>query len=185
MSYEASKASQDYICSVVLGKDLVPRLSIWSMYDLKEKTLTAIRNAHSPKFKIIASGMWEVLCGCLTSDSTSPERLIGRSSVQIASNDLEAALQNVGLELEKLKIYPPMYPPGQILHVLEVDDDRACCGTPPYYAEWSRVEDFVKEIILSPDMVTDHIPDNLMVALKQLTEKNFTPRHRQEAVTSV
>ncbi|OPL20657.1 hypothetical protein AM593_09186, partial [Mytilus galloprovincialis] len=49
LSFEASQASQDYICSVVLGKDMITRLSIWSMYDLKEKTLTAIRNSHSPK----------------------------------------------------------------------------------------------------------------------------------------
>jgi hypothetical protein len=34
-------------------------------------------------------------------------------------------------------------------------------------------------------MITDHIPDNLMTALEQLTEKNFTPRHRksQEEIT--
>ncbi|CAG2190582.1 DAGL [Mytilus edulis] len=55
----------------------------------------------------------------------------------------------------------------------------ACCGTPSFYAEWSRAEDFVKEIILSPDMLTDHIPDNLMTALEQLSDKDFTPRQRK------
>ena len=28
-------------------------------------------------------------------------------------------------------------------------------------------------------MITDHIPDNLMTALEQLTEKNFIPRRRK------
>lgn len=180
LSFEASKQSQEFICSVVLGKDLIARLSIWSLYDLKEKTLTAIRNSYSPKFMIIASGVWEILCSCFTSDNLASERLIGRGAVCTSNNDLEEALHNVGMSLEQLKItHPPLYPPGQILHVLEVEGDRACCGTPTYYAEWSRAEDFIKEIILSSDMITDHIPDNLMTALEQLTEKNFIPRRRK------
>ncbi|XP_063446477.1 diacylglycerol lipase-beta-like isoform X1 [Mytilus trossulus] len=188
LSFEASQASQDYICSVVLGKDMITRLSIWSMYDLKEKTLTAIRNSHSPKFRVLASGAWEVLCGCFISDSTATERLLGRGVTNIGNNDIEEALQNVSMAREQLKItHPPMYPPGQILHVLEVEGGRACCGTPSFYAEWSRAEDFVKEIILSPDMVTDHIPDNLMTALEQLSDKDFTPRRRKslEEVTAL
>ncbi|XP_071128311.1 diacylglycerol lipase-beta-like [Mytilus edulis] len=188
LSFEASQASQDYICSVVLGKDMITRLSIWSMYDLKEKTLTAIRNSHSPKFRTLASGAWEVLCGCFISDSTATERLLGRGVTNIGNNDIEEALQNVSMAREQLKItHPPMYPPGQLLHVLEVEGGRACCGTPSFYAEWSRAEDFVKEIILSPDMVTDHIPDNLMTALEQLSDKDFTPRQRksQEEVTAL
>ena len=37
----------------------------------------------------------------------------------------QEALHNVGMSLEQLKItHPPLYPPGQILHVLEVEDDR-------------------------------------------------------------
>ncbi|CAC5378638.1 DAGL [Mytilus coruscus] len=161
-------------------KDMITRLSIWSMYDLKEKTLTAIRNSHSPKFRTLASGAWEVLCGCFISDSTATERLLGRGVTNIGNNDIEEALQNVSMAREKLKItHPPMYPPGQILHVLEVEGGRACCGTPSFYAEWSRAEDFVKEIILSPDMVTDHIPDNLMTALEQLSDKDFTPKQRK------
>ncbi|XP_052059315.1 diacylglycerol lipase-beta-like [Mytilus californianus] len=188
MSFEASQASQDYICSVVLGKDMITRLSIWSMYDLKEKTLTAIRNSHSPKFRTLASGAWEVLCGCFISDSTATERLLGRGVTNIGNNDIEEALQNVSMAREKLKItHPPMYPPGQILHVLEVEGGRACCGTSSFYAEWSRAEDFVKEIILSPDMVTDHIPDKLMTALEHLSDKDFTPKRRksQEEVTAL
>ncbi|CAG2189053.1 DAGL [Mytilus edulis] len=142
----------------------------------------------SNRFRTLASGAWEVLCGCFISDSTATERLLGRGVTNIGNNDIEEALQNVSMAREQLKItHPPMYPPGQLLHVLEVEGGRACCGTPSFYAEWSRAEDFVKEIILSPDMVTDHIPDNLMTALEQLSDKDFTPRQRksQEEVTAL
>jgi hypothetical protein len=38
---------------------------------------------------IIASGVWEVLCSCFTSDNLASERLIGRGAVYTSNNDLE------------------------------------------------------------------------------------------------
>ena len=44
-----SQYSQEFTCSVILGKDLVPRLGIQTMEDLKAQLLTAIHDCDQPK----------------------------------------------------------------------------------------------------------------------------------------
>ena len=48
-SFCASQYSQEFTCSVVLGKDLVPRLGLHTMEDLKAQLLTAIHDCDTPK----------------------------------------------------------------------------------------------------------------------------------------
>ena len=51
-SYNASVYCRDFICSVILGKDFIPRLGLVSMEDLKAKTLQCIANSKTPKVLI-------------------------------------------------------------------------------------------------------------------------------------
>ena len=53
---------------------------------------------------------------------------------------------------------------------------RACTVNTTYYAEWARVEDVVKEVIISSDMISHHAIENLEGAFDYLKKKNFTPR---------
>lgn len=57
LSKALSKHAQQFIISVVLGLDLVPRLSLANMDDLKENILTMILTSDQPKYKIL-------LCAC-------------------------------------------------------------------------------------------------------------------------
>ena len=50
-----------------------------------------------------------------------------------------------------------------------------CLGVPVYTAAWAQPEVFT-EIIVSPKMVSDHLPDAVFRALTQLNEKNFRLR---------
>lgn len=59
-----------------------------------------------------------------------------------------------------------------------------CFSTPNYYAEWKSNTDF-EEILVSPDMLSDHLPDNVMEALTQLSRKNFTPRVHTRHIDSI
>lgn len=40
---------ESFVCSVVVGKDLVPRLGIYTMNSLKSKMLNVIKNTEQPK----------------------------------------------------------------------------------------------------------------------------------------
>lgn len=48
-SLSLARFTQSFVCSVVLGYDLVPRLGIISMEDLKAKILRCIKDSHRPK----------------------------------------------------------------------------------------------------------------------------------------
>lgn len=45
-----------------------------------------------------------------------------------------------------------------------------------YEAAWSRA-DIYDEVLVSPRMVTDHLPNVVMKALAQLNDRNYMPRH--------
>ncbi len=55
--------TQDFICSVVVGDDLVPRLSYHSMRILKRSVLNAIENCELAKYEILLRGCCKLLCG--------------------------------------------------------------------------------------------------------------------------
>lgn len=57
-------------------------------------------------------------------------------------------------------------------------DFRGCFEEPSYFAEWKDAKDFT-EILVCPEMVTDHMPDRVLKSLKHLSAKNFTPRSRK------
>ena len=48
-TYQRYVYCKDFVCSVVLGKDLVPRLGLVSMEELKFRVLRALRDTNLPK----------------------------------------------------------------------------------------------------------------------------------------
>uniref|UniRef100_K1PTG8 Sn1-specific diacylglycerol lipase beta n=1 Tax=Magallana gigas TaxID=29159 RepID=K1PTG8_MAGGI len=112
--YNASVFCRDFVCSVILGKDFIPRLGLVSMEDLKAKTLQCIANSKTPK----------------------------------------NAIQNT-------------------IHARE----QGCFEDPAYFAEWKDPKDFT-EILVCPEMISDHFPDKVLKSLELLSAKNFTPHSR-------
>ncbi|KAJ8363824.1 hypothetical protein SKAU_G00126550 [Synaphobranchus kaupii] len=143
--------SREFVVSVVLGKDLVPRLSIPNMEDLKRRILKMVSNCNKPKYQILLRGCWyEVFGG-------EPD--------------------NFPTELENRQDEPshvthlPLYPPGRILHITEEGSRRRSCFSPVRYrAEWSNETAF-SSILISPRMLGDHMPDVVLGALQRLTQE--------------
>lgn len=54
--------SEQFICSVVLGDDLVPRMSYQSMLRLKRAIIEAVHNCDKPKYEILLKGCFKILC---------------------------------------------------------------------------------------------------------------------------
>lgn len=54
---------------------------------------------------------------------------------------------------------------------------RGCFEDPAYFAEWKDPKDFT-EILVCPEMISDHFPDKVLKSLKLLSAKNFTPHSR-------
>ncbi|CAK7304664.1 Diacylglycerol lipase-beta [Vulpes lagopus] len=168
--YEYSK---NFIVSLVLGKDVIPRLSVTNLEDLKKRILRVIAHCNKPKYKILLHGCWYELFG--GSPDNSPTELDGGTQGDLTQPLLgEQSLLTHGSPtysfssdspLESPTKYPPLYPPGRIIHLEEEGTSgRFCRAAAQYCARWSHESQFSK-ILIGPKMLTDHMPDVLMKAL--------------------
>uniref|UniRef100_A0A8D0P750 Diacylglycerol lipase-beta n=1 Tax=Sus scrofa TaxID=9823 RepID=A0A8D0P750_PIG len=169
--YEYSKS---FIVSLVLGKDVIPRLSVTNLEDLKRRLLRVIAHCNKPKYKILLRGCWYELFGgspddLLTEleggDLTQP--LLGEQSL-LAHGSPSYSFSGES-PLESPTKYPPLYPPGRIIHLQEEGASGRCpCYVAAQYSvRWSHESEFSK-ILIGPKMLTDHMPDILMRALDRV-----------------
>ncbi|XP_030315909.1 sn1-specific diacylglycerol lipase beta [Calypte anna] len=179
-----SKSLADYtkhfIISVIVGKDLVARLSMPNMEDLKRRIVRIVANCNRPKYQILLRGCWYEVFGGDPDDF--PTELDGRN--QDALNQPLLAEESLmvhrspsynALEDESHPHSPPQYPhlylPGKIIHIVEESSSkRLWSSDTKYTARWSN-ETVFSSILISPKMVTDHMPDVVLKALNSLSQE--------------
>ncbi|XP_063790533.1 diacylglycerol lipase-beta isoform X1 [Pseudophryne corroboree] len=181
-----SKALADYsksfIVSIIVGKDLVPRLSLPNMEDLKSRILRMVVNCIRPKYQILLRGCWYEIFGGNPDDF--PTELDGRNLASLS----QPLLAEQSLLVQKSSSYntltdgspadsprhPHLYLPGKIIHITE--DSRSgwlCFSDVKYNAAWSKETSF-SSIYISPRMITDHMPDIVLNALQSLCQERAT-----------
>ncbi|NWH19088.1 DGLB lipase, partial [Grus americana] len=179
-----SKSLADYtkhfIVSVIVGKDLVARLSMPNMEDLKRRIVRIVANCNRPKYQILLRGCWyEVFGGdpdnfpteldgrnqdALTQPLLAEESLMVRRSPSYNALDDESHLNSPPQ-------YPRLYLPGKIIHIVEESSSRKLCSSDiKYMARWSN-ETVFSSILISPKMITDHMPDVVLKALNSLSQE--------------
>ncbi|EAW55036.1 KCCR13L, isoform CRA_c [Homo sapiens] len=166
--------SQSFIVSLVLGKDVIPRLSVTNLEDLKRRILRVVAHCNKPKYKILLHGLWYELFG--GNPNNLPTELDGGDQEVLTQPLLgEQSLLtrwspaysfSSDSPLDSSPKYPPLYPPGRIIHLQEegASGRFGCCSAAHYSAKWSHEAEFSK-ILIGPKMLTDHMPDILMRAL--------------------
>lgn len=165
--------TEEFICSVVLGYDVVPRLGLLRVRQLRIDVLNALKECKLPKHKILSTGYWEFIFGKANLDECLDD--------QIPSEQcrwFEKYIEEEIAERDRVLLnFELLVPPGQILHVLEkYDPKRPWNVEPEYYAEWTNAQTF-QDIILSRRMIAHHFPDTLLKALQQLKDhKNFATK---------
>ncbi|NXH21265.1 DGLB lipase, partial [Bucco capensis] len=180
-----SKALADYtkqfIISVVVGKDLVARLSMPNMEDLKRRIVRIVANCSRPKYQILLRGCWYGVFG--GDPDNFPTELDGRNqdalnqpllaeeSLMVRRSPSYNAVENES-HLNSPPQYPPLYLPGKIIHIVEEScSSRLCSSDIKYTARWSNETAF-SSILISPKMVTDHMPDAVLKALNSLSQEH-------------
>lgn len=162
--------------SLVLGKDVIPRLSVANMEDLKKRILRAIAHCNKPKYKILLRGCWYGLFGGNPEDLPTEldggdhqdltQPLLGEQS--LLTHKSPAYSSSSDSPLGSPTKYPPLYLPGRIIHLEEEGTAGRCsCYTSQYSARWAHESEFSK-ILISPKMLTDHVPGILMKALDRV-----------------
>ncbi|XP_028989235.1 diacylglycerol lipase-beta [Betta splendens] len=172
--------SKDFVVSVVLGKDLVPRLSIPNMEDLKRRILKIVSNCNKPKYLILLQGCWYELFGGNPDDFPTElddrrtqelsQPLLGEESLIIRPSSSYQSFASDDSPVHAAT-HLPLFLPGRVLHITEDGPPRrSCFSQVRYRAEWSNEMAF-RSILISPRMLTDHMPDAVLRALNSLTSE--------------
>ncbi|XP_055389650.1 diacylglycerol lipase-alpha isoform X2 [Condylostylus longicornis] len=172
LSMPAVEASKSFITSVVVGKDVVPRIGLHQMEALRADLINAIKRSVDPKWKTITCSA--ICCGC------GPEPT---SVVEMASKDTRINQYKEQRDTARttsvhptdssiaLTFHQPLYPPGRIIHIVrhhpKPDEKVLKKPEPVYQAIWADTTDF-DEVIISPVMLQDHMPDKVLSALKKV-----------------
>ncbi|XP_015434620.1 PREDICTED: sn1-specific diacylglycerol lipase alpha [Dufourea novaeangliae] len=179
LSMPAQQYSQEFITSVVLGKDVVPRIGLRQLESLRADLINAIKRSVDPKWKTIACSV--MCCGC-GSTPTSAANLEAGGCISEYQRDKDLARSQTVVPSDSsiaLTLHRPLYPPGRIIHVVRHHPNKGeqkyesrwrqmlNKREPVYQALWAGPCDF-DEVLISPVMIQDHMPDNMLKALNKV-----------------
>ncbi|XP_078096718.1 diacylglycerol lipase-beta [Mustelus asterias] len=179
-----SKSLADYckgfIISIVLGKDLIPRLSLGNVEDLKRRILRIVAQSNRPKYQILLRGCWYEIFG--GDPDNFPSELDDRQQEQLTlpllaeqtlMGNRSASYTSIPDESPSSSPFygPQLFLPGKIIYIMEEHSTGSFCfSQAKYHTLWSDASSF-SNILISPRMITDHMPDLLFNVLKDLTQE--------------
>ncbi|XP_063923643.1 diacylglycerol lipase-alpha-like isoform X2 [Zophobas morio] len=170
LSMPAVEYTKSFTISVVVGKDVVPRIGLHQMEALRADLINAIKRSVDPKWKTITCSI--ICCGC-SQPTSAVELSTGESDVgeymrsrRHARDGLHPSDSSIALTSHQ-----PLYPPGRIIHVVRHHPTRGeqalSKREPVYQALWAHNTDF-DEVLISPVMIQDHMPDKVLDALNKV-----------------
>nr|XP_033784399.1 sn1-specific diacylglycerol lipase alpha isoform X2 [Geotrypetes seraphini] len=161
LSEDAMEYSKEFVTSVVLGKDLVPRIGLSQLEGFRRHLLDVLQRSNKPKWRIILGGT-----RCIPK-SELPDETEG---ITLPSNRLWTHPSDLTIALSAST---PLYPPGRIIHVVHNHPAEQCCfweqEEPTYFAIWGNNKAF-EEVIISPAMLNEHLPHVVMEGLNKVLE---------------
>ncbi|KAK6645186.1 hypothetical protein RUM43_001462 [Polyplax serrata] len=182
LSLPAVEYTKSFITSVVVGKDVVPRIGLHQMESLRADLMHAIKRSKDPKWKTISCSV--ICCGC-TGLPTSAQELKADDSMQLEykkdKNKAREFVYHSQTSNVALTSHQPLYPPGRIIHVVRHHTTREeqryetkwrqvlPKRKPVYQALWANNTDF-DEVLISPVMIQDHMPENVLAALHKVIQ---------------
>ncbi|CAD7091657.1 unnamed protein product [Hermetia illucens] len=179
LSMPAVEYSKSFITSVVVGKDVVPRIGLHQMEALRADLINAIKRSVDPKWKTITCSV--VCCGC----GPEPTSVVEMSSQDTHINQYKEQRDTARTTSVHptdssiaLTLHQPLYPPGRIIHIVRhhpsPDEQILTKHEPVYQAIWAENTDF-DEVLISPVMLQDHMPDKVLAALNKVIQNKERP----------
>uniref|UniRef100_A0A8C2TW24 Diacylglycerol lipase-beta n=1 Tax=Coturnix japonica TaxID=93934 RepID=A0A8C2TW24_COTJA len=107
----------------------------------------------------------------LENDDALTQPLLAEESLMVHRSPSYNALDGES-HLNSPPQYPHLYLPGRIIHIVEESSSRRLCSSDiKYSANWSN-ETVFSSILISPKMITDHMPDVVLNALNSLSQEH-------------
>ncbi|KAF6032247.1 hypothetical protein EB796_009466 [Bugula neritina] len=168
LSLDAMNESREFTTSIVVGKDIIPRLGLPQLEYFRSDILSLLENSSTPKWRIFTSTL-PLLGRCLEYQNTA-DLPISRS--QNYSPFFTRTLSST---------HEPMFMPGRVLHIVKNYPREKPKGSPLYQAVWADNSSF-DTIIVSPSMLEDHLPNNVLEAMQKVVE-NHGPKKPEKMLS--
>jgi len=163
----AAKESEKFTVSIVVGDDVVPRTSLSNLANLSVKVKSVCRDCSLPKYKILGYGLLAACCCVKPQDLNDEVDRMFPSASPSPRSDTDSTIglvqpdrQDSTASISALRSFEEMYLPGRLLHCIPSDDDMFLVS------EVGRAK--FGEILVSPRMLADHMPNYVHMVLEQL-----------------
>lgn len=153
LSQAAARESEKFTVSLIVGDDVIPRLSLPNIKILSADIKNSIKTCSLPKYQIFGYGCVGCLCNNRTPLSAELDRLYPPGVVPASPGIITSTSTTSTTSSTDTCSHPPMFLPGRILHVRQVEDSS-------YQIVERRREDF-DHILVSRRMISDHLPNHL------------------------
>lgn len=188
-SREFSQATQCFVMSVVVGDDLVPRLSMNSLHDLRHKIKCVLDTCPQPKYRVLAQGCWYMLFGISESslhsaslDSPAQDRPLleggGNSYTYESVDDVRVTFSEPNPRCPQVPRHTetPLFLPGRILYCFPnlPEEDRLEGSVGEWEFTWGEPKEF-SQILISPFMMRHHFPPVVLSALRDAAVQAADP----------
>ncbi|KAL7854400.1 hypothetical protein SRHO_G00165900 [Serrasalmus rhombeus] len=166
LSEDAMEYSKEFVTSVVLGKDLVPRIGLSQLEGFRRHLLEVLQKSDKPKWRIIVGGTKCIPKTELPMEDDPPSQGVTPSNSRLCLHPSDLSIA--------LSASTPLYLPGRIIHVVHNHPPETCCGQedPTYSALWGDNKAF-DEVIISPAMLNEHMPHVVMEGLNKVLDNPF------------
>ncbi len=171
LSPRLAEATKAWTTTFIVGRDLVPRLSLDSVYALRDDLLRLLARCRANKNAVLRS--------VLDKDARAAvERLLYPPGEEPRSDFLAQleAYEAQMREVERRVVQAPLMPAGRLVHFVKSHQAAvptmwgARKKTQQFYTPvWASPDDF-KHIYVSSSMALDHFPDRMLVVMKATCE---------------
>ncbi|KAJ2952676.1 hypothetical protein O0L34_g7015 [Tuta absoluta] len=190
ISREAARYTESFVLTVGVGDDLVMRLSVHSIENLRTKVIQTIHATKLPKYRIMLNGFGYALFGVPARDLESTWRRPEDLEATHSDDSTDPLVPTVSTEaaLVSRNVFARRFSParlftaGRILHIVRRKrmgiEKKVRTQEPTYEMRWACAEDFM-ELQVMPRMLLDHLPENVHHTIETVLEE----KHHSYRVT--
>lgn len=124
ISEDVALYSKDFVISIVLGKDIIPRIGLHQMEKLRFDLIKSIKHCNMSKWNIIFKSC------CIGRKDISLEEFVKKFKMNWINNRPSTTALNDEEKAKKISTHPndesisltvhtPLYPPGSIIHLVK------------------------------------------------------------------
>lgn len=183
LSMPVVEYTREFAVGIILGNDTVPRLGVAQLERLRYHTLLSLKSSQKSTGKILAKALCPTCCFGTNKVDYDPDK----------SLDLLYGTEGRSFDYDGTKIpfqvQPQvLYVPGKLIHIVKnysfKSKTRRLFNKPIYQAIWTDNETYDR-IMISEGMLFDHLPNNLMHAMKMLFSKTLPGRRESKSSTAI